>query len=171
MSNYRESKDKLNKIRSEYTCKGDVVFTTAVQFTIEVGQATMNGETWFTNTLARIDKRHDDAEEAGKYLFMTRDFEKAIVECARKLAEINTHDLMVYIQREMYLNNGLMDGEPDYKRAIEIIKSILSTEEYYCEYCAGGERFVDKLEEFGLREDEIYYFGYRKYIDEEEEDE
>ena len=27
MSNYRESKENLDKIRAEYSCKGDIIFT------------------------------------------------------------------------------------------------------------------------------------------------
>ena len=56
MSNYKESKERLNKIRQEYTCKGDVIFTTAVQYVIEVGQTTINNEIWFKNALAEMEK-------------------------------------------------------------------------------------------------------------------
>ena len=171
MSNYKESKKKLDKIRTEYTCKGDVIFTTAVQYTIEIGQETINGETWFKKAFDEIDNRHDDAEANGKYLFTTRDFEKAIIECARKIAEINTYDLMVYIQREMYLNNGLMDGEPDYKRAIELVKRCMSylsersdVHSYYYEDSA-SEAFAN----VGFSENELVYFGYQHLLDVEED--
>lgn len=166
MSNYKANKEKLDKIRQEYTCKGEVIFTTAVQYTIEVGMANLNRDNWFQKTLDQIDSRHDKAEKEGKWLFMTRDFEKAILYCAKEIAEINAHDLMVYIQREMYLNSGLMDGAPDYQRAIAIIKGILSYEE---DCYIGGERFIYKLDEYRLTDDEICYFGYEKYVYNEEE--
>lgn len=169
MNNYKESKAKLNKIRQEYNCKGDIIFTSAMQMVIEHGTENFNDDEWFTEVINGIDKRHDKAEADGKILWMSRDFEKAIVNCARDAAKIKPYDLMLYIQREMYLSSGVM-GEPDYQRAVEIIKSILSSEEYYCEYCAGGESFVDKLDEYELSEDEIFYFGYGKYIDVEEEE-
>lgn len=170
MSNYRDSKAKLDKISREYTCKGGIIFTTAMQMVVEHGTSNFNDDEWFNNVINGIDQRHDKAEAEGKILWVTRDFEKAIVNCARAVSEITPYDLMVYIQREMYLSNGLMDGEPTYQRAIEIIKGILGTEEYYCEYCAGGESFADKIEEYGLTEDEICYFGYEKYVYEEEEE-
>lgn len=166
MSNYRESKEKLNKIRREYTCKGDVIFTTAVQYTIEVGQANLNRDSWLQKTLAQIDNRHDKAEKEGKWLFMTRDFEKAIVECARKIAEINTHDLMVYIQREMYLNSGLMDGEPDYQRAIRLIEECLRWLDEDISTMGGT---LEVLYDIGFSDDELIHFGYQWLLDEEEE--
>lgn len=172
MSNYKDSKEKLNKIRQEYTCKGDVIFNSAVHYTIEVGQATLNGETWFKKALEEIDNRHDEADAEGKYLFMTRDFEKAIVECARKIAEINTHDLMVYIQREMYLNSGMMDGEPDYQRAIEIIKECMDYINMRCSfdnYCDWHDT-IDAFKEIDINEDELIYFGYQDLLEEEEEE-
>lgn len=170
MSNYKESKEQLNKIRQKYTCKGDVIFTTAVQYTIEVGQATINSETWFKNALAEIDSRHDAAEENGKYLFMTRDFEKAIIECARKIAEINTHDLMVYIQREMYLNNGLMDGEPDYQRALQIIRNCLCyAADNYGAYPCESDITLNDFREMELTDEEIEYFGWGYLLEMEDE--
>lgn len=167
MSNYRESKKQLDAIRRKYDCKGDIILRTAIQDVVAYGQCTILDPSWYQGTLNDINARHDLAEKEGKWLFMTRDFEIAILECMKELAEINSYDLLTYIQKEVWLCGEV--GEPDYQRAIEIIKGILSTEEYYCEYCAGGESFADKLEEFGLTEDEICYFGYEKYIEMEEE--
>lgn len=167
MSNYKESKEKLNKIRREYTCKGDVIFTTAMQMVVEHGTSNFNDSEWFNNVINGIDERHNKAEAEGKILWVTRDFEKAIVNCAREVSEISPYNLMVYIQREMYLNNGLMDGEPDYQRAIEIIKRILRTEEYYHNYCE-DVNFNYVFQEYELTDDEAVYFGYQKYLNEEE---
>lgn len=168
MSNYKESKVKLDAIRRKYCCKGDIIIRTAIQSVVEIGQNMILSDNWYVGEITDINAKHDLAEKEGKWLFMTREFELAILECMRDLAGINSYDLLTYIQKEIFLGSTEI-GEPDYQRAIEIIKSILSTEEYYCEYCAGGESFVDKLEEFGLREDEICYFGYQRYIEEEEE--
>lgn len=171
MSNYKESKEKLDKIRAEYSCKGDIIFTTAVQYTIEVGQGTINGETWFKAALAEVDNRHDDAEANGKYLVIGRDFEKAIIKCARKIAEINTYDLMVYIQREMYLNNGLMDGEPGYQRAIELVEGFMSyiDERSHRPGYYDSDSTMEVFDCIGISDDELTYFGYQYLIDEEEE--
>ena len=164
MSNYVENKKKLDAIRSEYTCKGDVIFKTAVQFTIEVGQATINEETWFHNTLANIDDKHDKANAEGKYLFTTRDFEKAIIECARKIAEINTYDLMIYIQREMYLGGSGIS----YQRAIEMVKECIDYYTYGMEY---DGVLADMTEELGFDVYEIVELGFEYLFDNEEEEE
>lgn len=168
MSNYRESKKQLDAIRRKYNCKGDIILRTAIQDVVAYGQCTILDPGWYQCTLDDINAKHDLAEKEGKWLFMTRDFEIAILECMKELAEVNAYDLLTYIQKEVWLCGEV--GEPDYQRALEIIKGILSTEEYYCEYCAGGESFIGKLEEYGIREDEICYFGYEKYIDIEEEE-
>lgn len=171
MSNYIESKKQLDEIRSEYFCKGDIIFTTAIQYTIEVGQKTINSEAWFDKIIDEIDNRHDDAEVNGKHLFMTREFEKALIECARRIAKINTHDLMVYIQREMYLNNGLMDGEPDYQRALQIIRNCLCyTADNYGAYPCESDITLNDFREMGLTDEEIEYFGWGYLLDLEEEE-
>ena len=173
MSNYKESKKQLDVIKRKYCCKGDIIFRSAIQIVVEYGQCTILDKDWYKDTLDDINAKHDNADREGKWLFMTRDFEISIFECAKELSEINSYDLLIYIQKEVWLGGGEV-GEPDYQRAIEIIKGILSTEEYYCEYCAGGESFVDKLEEFGLDDSEICFFGYEKYLngyEENEEDE
>ena len=170
MSNYKESKKQINAIRSKYCCKGDIILRTAIQSVVEYGQCTILDPSWYQCMIDDINTRHDHAEKEGKWLFMTRDFETAILECSKELAGINSYDLLVYIQKEVWLSGEV--GEPDYQRAIEIIKGILNIEEYYCVYCAGGNDFVEKLNEYGLSDDEICYFGYEKYVygecDEEE---
>ena len=80
MTNYAESKNTIDKIRSKYGCKGEIIFRTAIQMVVEHGRNSFKDEIWFEDQMNFIDERHDSAESVGKFLFMTRDFEKAIYE-------------------------------------------------------------------------------------------
>ena len=59
---------------------------------------------------------------AGSLHLYARDFEKAIIECAEALSKINTYDLLIYIQKELWLGG---DGI-DYQRAIKIMKGCIA---------------------------------------------
>lgn len=167
MNNYKESKAKLDKIRQEYNCKGDIIFTTAMQMVVEHGTENFNDDEWFNEVINGIDKRHDKAEAEGKWLWMTRDFEKAIVNCAHDAAKIRPYDLMLYIQREMYLSSGVM-GEPDYQRAIEIIKRCMQWMDEEISKMGGT---LDAFYDIGFTDDEIANFGYEYLFDYEEDEE
>jgi hypothetical protein len=166
--NYTESKKKINAIRDKYGCKGEVIFRTAIQYVMEVGQATLNGETWFQKALNEINNKHDAAEAEGKLLFTTRDFERAILECAKELAEINTYDLLTYIQREVWLGGGEV-GEPDYQRAIQIIRNCLcyTVDSHGADDCSNT---LYRFRELDLTDDEIVYFGWEYLLDAEDEE-
>ena len=172
MNNYKNSKEKLNKIRQEYTCKGDIIFTTAMQMVVEHGAENFNDDEWFNKVVDGIDERHNKAEAEGKILWITRDFEKAIVNCARAASEVSPYNLMVYIQREMYLSNGLMDGEPNYDRAIEIIRNCLCyAADRYGTYPEEESETLYKFREMDLTDEEIDYFGWGYLLKCEEEEE
>ena len=166
MSNYKNSKRKLDTIRTAYRSKGDVIFTTAMQCVLDWGTKNFTDAAFLKANLDSIDKRHDEADADGKYLVMTRDFEKAIIECASNIAEVNTYDIMVYIQREMYLNNGLMDGEPGYQRAIELVRECINWIENETSY---RDVFRDVLYDIGFEDDELIHFDCGYLIEEEEE--
>ena len=171
MNTYIESKKKLNKIRQTYGCKGDVIFKTAIQMIVENGQNSFKDENWFEDQMNFIDERHDSVESVGKILFMTRDFEKAIFECAKELAQVECYDLLIYIQREVWLGGGEI-GEPDYQRAMQIIRNCL-----YCTDNSGGyyeespSITLSKFREMELTDDEIEYFGWGYLFDVEEDEE
>ena len=170
MSTYTETKKKLDTIRSKYNCAGDVIFRTAIQYIVEHGQYNFRNEKWFNSCIEQVDKRHDLADSEGKILFMTRDFEKAILECAKELADINTYDLLTYIQREVWLGGGKV-GEPDYQRALQIIRNCLcctSNGDGYYELKASV--ILGKFREMELTDDEIEYFGWGCLFDTEDEE-
>ena len=171
MSNYVESKKKLDEIRSKYMCAGDVIFRTAIQMVVELGQNTFKDEAWFEDQMNAIDDRHDSAESAGKMLFMTRDFEKAIYKCAKDLSSVDAYYLLTYIQEEVYFGSEEF-GKPNYQRALQLIRNCLCyTADCYGAYSMDCYETLCKFREMDMTDDEITYFGWEYLFDVEEEEE
>ena len=122
MNNYVETKKKLDKIRDKYGCKGEVLFRSALQCVLDYGMSDMLDDWCYQHRIDEVNERHDEAEAEGKTLWITRDFELAILECAREIAKVEAYDLLVYIQKEVWLSN---DGGIDYQRAIELLKKLV----------------------------------------------
>lgn len=160
MNNYMETKNKLDKIRDKYGCKGEILFRSAIQCVIECGQQTFQDPIWVQQQLKNIDINHNEAERDNKILFVSRDFEKAITECASEIAQVSVYDLLVYIQREVWLSNEGID----YKRAIKLLKSCV---DWFTDDTT-NERIVENLELLGFKDDEIEELGYGWLFDEEE---
>ena len=162
MNNYAESKKQLDAIRDKYGCKGEIILRSAVQYIVEFGQRNFNDAQWFDIAMGGVDRRHDQAEAEGKILFITRDFEKAILECAKELAQIDPYDFLIYIQREIYLGG---DGI-SYQRAIDLLRGCL-------DYCRNNTYEImytlEMAEEMGFDENEIEELGYGYMLNEEEE--
>ena len=163
MNNYSESKKKLDAIRDKYGCKGEVIFRTAIQYVVEYGQSMLSDEAWQEHFIFNIDKRHDEAEAEGKILFITRDFEKAILECAKEIAQIEPYDFLIYIQREIYLGG---DGI-SYQRAMELLRGCL-------DYCGNNTYEImytlEMAAEMGFEENEIEELGYGYMLKEDDEE-
>lgn len=148
--NYEESKKKIDKIRQEYDCKGEVLFRTAIQYVVEYGRDLLNDNGWFKGEINSIDTYHDKAEMEGKTLWITRGFEKAILECAKELAQIEAYDLLMYIQREVWLGSEGIS----YERAIQLLKSTL-------DHCDTFEWEAHNEANYcGFTDDEIEELGY-----------
>lgn len=122
MSNYVESKKILDKIATKYGCKGDIIMRTAVQYIVEYGQYMFTDEDFIKDQLQQIEDKHKAAEAEGKWLWVSKDFELEIFNCARELAEVNSYDLIIYMQKEMYWSN---EGGLDYSRAIELLEKCM----------------------------------------------
>lgn len=163
MSNYIESKKKIDSIRNEYNTAGDVLFRTAIQMLVEHGQANFNDEEWYAEAVKSINDRHDEVEAQGKMLVITRSFDLAILECAKRLAEVSTYDLLIYIQREVFWSNEGID----YQRAMELLKGCMLwiTDDLY----ETSEIRYAFLDEVGFEEDELEELGYGFVIDTLEE--
>lgn len=159
MTNYTESKKKINAIRNEYSTAGDVLFRAAIQMLIEHGQANFNDEEWYAEAIKSINDKHDEVEAQGKILVISRNFDLAIVECAKKLAEIEIYDLIIYMQREVFWSNEGID----YQRAIELLKGcMLSIVEDVFETEYIRDTFLDEV---GFEEEELEELGYGFVLD------
>lgn len=167
MINYAKVKNKLDQIRDKYGCKGDIIFRAAIRLLVDAGRSAILYQTYRTE-MDDIDAKHDKADEEGKALFMTRDFEKTIYECAKDLCGVNTYGILQYIQREIWLGGEV--GEPDYQRAIQIIRNfIFYTVDGYGSCNLDCEEKLDKLREMELTDEEIEYFGWKFLFEEGEE--
>lgn len=168
---YTEHKKMLDGIRQKYGCKGDIIFRTALQYIVEHGQLNFRNEKWFNSCIEQVDSKHDRADKDGKILWIGRDFEKALLECAREVAQIEPYDLLTYIQQEVWLSGGEI-GQPDYHRALQIIRNCLcyAADIYGVLNTGDGER-LEKFREMELTDEEIAYFGWEHLFDVEEEDE
>lgn len=170
MSNYIESKKKMDEIRDKYGCTGEIIFRTAMQLVVEHGQNNLKDETWYEDQLNAVDERHDTAEANNKFLFMTRDFEKAIIKCAKELVDIDAYDFLLYIQREVFLSSQGIDP----KRALELLTKCMD----WIEDEHGTElECYDTFEYLGFEDSELreLKFGYlvdayEASMEEDEED-
>ena len=93
---YAEHKKMLDKIRQKYGCKGDIIFRTAIQYVIEHGQHNFRNDKWFNSCIEQVDSKHDRAEKDGKILWIARDFEKSLLECAKEVAQIEEYGEFPY---------------------------------------------------------------------------
>ena len=163
MSNYAESKQKLDAIRDKYGCKGEIILRSAIQYIVEFGQRNFNDEQWFDIAMGGIDRRHDQAEAEGKFLFITRDFEKAILKCAKELAQIEPYDFLIYIQREIYLGG---DGI-SYQRTIKLLHKCM---DWIDETHTTSADCYDTLQYLDFTDNEIEELGYGYLLDLKMED-
>lgn len=156
--NYTESKKKLDAIRNKYGCSGEVIFRTALQYVVDYGKCTLQDSCWYRCTMDEIDGRHDNAEAEGKILFCTREFEKTIIDCAVALCDVDTYDLLVYIQKEVFLSsNGI-----DYQRAIKLLNKCV---EWIDETHASVGETYDTLNYVGFSDSDIEMLGFEYILD------
>ena len=164
MKTYAEAKKELDEIRNEYGCKGEIIFRTALQYVVEHGQRRFKRKTWVKNQLHTIDVKHDIAESEGKTLWISREFEKAFIEGAAEIAEVDTYSLLIYIQKEVWLSH---EGGIDYDRAVELLKRCMNqieSDEMY----ENAETY-NVFDGIGFTDEELEEFGFKYLIKEEEE--
>ena len=149
--------ETLKKIHQKYTCKGDIIFRTAIQAVVECGQQTFMNDEWYQEQLKEVDDRHDAAEASGKWLLMTRDFEKAILECARELSDVNAYDFLKYVQTEVWVGGSV--GEIDYQKAIELLQACVNHIEEF-----EGDETLSVLYSIGFDDDEIEFLGFEHLV-------
>ncbi len=164
MNNYAINKKTLDGIKSKYACKGDVLFRTAIQTVVEYGTGNLLDDWSYEHFCQEVNEHHDVAEAEGKNLWITRDFELAILECAREIAQVDIYDMLMYIQKEVWLSGyGI-----DYQRAIQLLKGCMSNIEMWndcqCELTLG------EFDDIGFDEDEIRELGFGYVLDVREEE-
>lgn len=147
--------ETLNAIRQKYTCKGDIIFRTSIMNVVDCGQQSYNNEEWCNEVIKEIDERHNKAEAEGKWLFMTRDFEKTLLECSKEIASVNTYDLLKYIQKYAFIGGEV--GELDYQDAIDLLKVCMIHIED-SQYVKGDA--LDVLQNLGFDDEQISYLGF-----------
>jgi hypothetical protein len=154
MSTYENSRKTLNKIRQEFGCKGDIIFRTAIQYVVEFGQAMFKDEEWVKDQLNKVDAKHDVAEAEGKHFWIGREFEKAFIECAAEVAKVNTYDLLIYIQKEVFLSD---EGGLDYQRAIELLHSCMN---WFIDYdCCETKEMLKRFNDLDFTDYELEMLG------------
>lgn len=159
---YKESKMMLNKIRDDYGCKGEIIFRSALPIVVEAGQCTILDDEWYQCEIDNIHEKHNQAETEGKWLWITRDFEIAILECAKEIAKVPAMDLLQYVQKEVWLSG---DGI-DYQRAIKLLKYCMGQIEAEEDY---NHREIHTIfADFGFYDDEIEALGFGYLLEEEE---
>lgn len=166
MNNYAETKKELDRIRDKYGCKGEVLFRSALQCVLDYGMSDMLDDWCYSHRVDEVNERHDEAEAESKTLWISREFELAILECAREIAAVNSYDLLVYIQREVWLSN---DGGIDYKRAIRLLKECMGQIEADQSYDNIETR--DVFYGLGFSDDELETFGFGYLLNNEEDEE
>ena len=162
MNNYAEAKKELTNIRNKYSCAGDLLFRTAIQCVMEHGTDSLLDDWTCEHLRVDINERHDDAEAEGNNLILSREWEFAILDCARELAQVDTYYLLIYIQQEVWLGG---DGI-NYQRAIQLLKQCLS----WIEDDRGGcDKMLDVFDEVGFFDNEIEEIGWGFLFNAEED--
>lgn len=152
MSNYIESKKKIDEIRNDV---GEPMFRMAISHLMDVGIRNLDEEN--VRLACNEINKEDDSRS-----FMTNRFKCYIVETAAKLAQISHVDLLVYIQREVCYD--VFDNALSYKRMKELLcNSIISLDFNYSP--------LDTLREIGFEDEEIVELGFKHLLNDEEEEE
>ncbi len=154
MSDYLKSKEKMDKICKKYLCKGDLIVNIALTYLMECGTERLTNDEYIKAALKNINDTHDKAEAEGKTLFISRDFEKAILECAAEFARCDTRDLIMYIQREIWFY-GNNYGELSYANAIRQLQRCMS---FIVD--TSNEFAYDDLIGIGFDDNEIEFLGF-----------
>ena len=161
---YIETKKELDRIRNEYGCTGEILFRSALQCVLQYGQSDMTDDWCYSHRIDEINERHNEAEAEGKILFVSRDFEIAILECAREIAKVDTYDLLVYVQKEVWLSSEGID----YQRVIKLLKGCMEVIEAEEDY--DNIKTLEVFENIGFTDDELKELRFGYLVNEEEEE-
>lgn len=165
MKNYAETKKELDRIRNEYGCKGEMIFRTSLQYIVEYGSLRFKDGEWVQSQLDLVNEKHNKADAENKILFVGREFEIALIECAREIARVDIYGMLVYIQKEVWLSN---DGGIDYERAVRLLQGCMSNIEQWND--CRNELTLGEFEDIGFDDEEIEALGFAYVLDVREEE-
>lgn len=154
MSNYAESKKKIEEIRS----KDEMMFRMAISHLMDVGIRHLTEEN-IKSSCEEIMKQDDS------HSFMTNQYQCDLIMMSGELAKIPHIDLLVYIQREV--NYDVFDGAISYKRAIGLLQSCMA---WTTEEVPESDIVKEEFNCIGFNDDEIEALGFGYLIDVEEEE-
>lgn len=143
MSNYIESKKKLDAIRNKYSSAGDVIFRAAIDMLIDLGKVNCGGGLFCEGMLSDVDNELD----------------RTILKCAHELADINTTDLLVYVQKELYLSNY---GGMSYQTMARRLRDCV---DWIAEGVESSDAISDLTIGIGFSERELKELGYEYLFD------
>lgn len=146
MSNYIESKKKLDAIRNEYSSAGDVIFRSAIHVLINTGK----------------DYLSDGSSYEHMINFTDNELDRIVLQCAHELAAIDIGDLLIYIQKEIYVGcDGGMSYQKMRRRLIDCI--------YWITDGIETSDSIADLMGIGFSKDELKEFGYEYLFDADDE--
>lgn len=147
MSNYDQSKKEIDTIRYKYSSAGDIVFKIAICMLIHKGKSFFDNE-----------KSYQDLVDSAEL-----EFNELVAKCANELAKINTIDLLVYIQKEVYLSN---DSVMSYQKMTQKLKDCIEWIIGDACDCNAAEILTEGI---GFSAREIVSFGYGFVFEEDDE--
>lgn len=147
MSNYDQSKKEIDTIRYKYSSAGDIVFKIAICMLIHKGKFFFDNE-----------KSYQDLVDSAEL-----EFNELVAKCANELAKINTIDLLVYIQKEVYLSN---DSVMSYQKMTQKLKDCIEWIIGDACDCDAAEILTEGI---GFSAREIVSFGYGFVFEEDDE--
>lgn len=147
MSNYAESKKKLEAIRNEV---GEPLFRMALTHTFDVGFRHLTEE----NIEATCNEMMQ--EEEHPHAFMTNGYKCDIVRTAGEIAKVPPYDVEVYVNREMEYGAG--EEYIQRSRLVRILQNALTYIYEDVQDCTDFCRIMDK--ELELDEEEIKELGF-----------
>lgn len=138
MSNYTESKKRIDSIRSEYSSAGDIIFRAAIEMLVDTGKDYLSDQSSYESMMS----------------FANDGTDRIILKCAHELADINTIDLLVYVQKELYLSD---DGGMSYQKMARKLSDCI-------EWIIGDADCSDVVKDLkygvGFSENELRSLGY-----------
>lgn len=158
---YTESKKVLDKIRAKYGCKGEVIFASALMQVVEDGKERLNDKDLVDVWMEQIEREHREAEAKGEHLWVSEEFEKAIIECAAEIAKVRTIDIIIYMQKEWLFGEWY---EMTYSRAIKLLKYVVG----HTLQDGLTEDARNELDCYGIDDTELEFLGFGDYLNEED---